>query len=1086
MVIATRSRMPPTGPSSAATITPITPLKQSSSPDLRDLRTPLASSSLLEGDSPLPSPPSISKPNQIQKVSRPFTLDDDAEPASRPGSRQRDPRQLSPTPAPGATRARRSDPDDWQQSPRRQHSPRSLAEAMGAPAPPANYSTSAATRPHLETKFGMKPLATSRRPNAMTANGRSASYNAHRTATETASQKGTLASGRSVQELLAVGGDGSVENLPPRLAPRSSDERREYSRPSSSQARRSRESTLERQLLDAGEPRLGRKRAYPEGAEPLPRRISNEGDIPEHPHHPHHHAGPSSLNGKSSSGSDGTNHSSSPVPGDSGGSAESKPFSYSTPALAPGARSMRSSQLTGGRSVGRTLKRYGPGEARPNHVRPARVLVTQGADESDGDDEEEEAPGVGVGDSHPDDKEAQRNGSSDKLGKDSQPGSSNHSSSDSGKGQDSPLAPTDRMLEGISSQATQGTSPLAKLDDGLYAHEKARARGSQGTGHDDPQDEPLRYEHRPRSRVPSRQQVVRDMRIEPLPEMQLGADDDDDVDAEEEAGEHKASSHAAPPPNRKEAFPYSRRNQGAADALRSREPAAGSRPERPLADKENMPPRGAHHKPAIDEVLNAKVPLPGTNGVARRVPGAVVEKDMANDDARRPATAPVPRPPPQQTSSHLRPRTTGIAPGGRPFAELEPEIEAEKHRLLELNGYDPYVQAAFEEAQRQRYDGRNYNESMVGKPLTHPKETKFRGARYLKVAKAGEGGFSTVFQVRGPTSIPTTQGGSEPVPPELQGHFAMKQVSLKKLEQSSRDELLQEAELLDTLANAEGSEDYILRYFGHKHSGDTLKMMMELGDLDFNILLHTRHPLPRAALSEYWKQMLEAVHFVHNTKLVHTDLKPANFLMVKGRIKLIDFGIAQKIPLGTMHISRDVIVGTPNYMAPEAIQKARRGNHGVYKAGRPSDVWSLGCILYQMVYGRQPFAHIPGDRKLEVITDPKHVIAFPSRRCLDDGRGDPEAYANAEELDDVLLDCLRSSLIYDSARRAKIPQLLDHLFVRDEVTVSRQKLKTIVRRLQTLIQAGELTEENADEMSDRLMMNLQLENFQPYDPEAEV
>lgn len=266
--------------------------------------------------------------------------------------------------------------------------------------------------------------------------------------------------------------------------------------------------------------------------------------------------------------------------------------------------------------------------------------------------------------------------------------------------------------------------------------------------------------------------------------------------------------------------------------------------------------------------------------------------------------------------------------------------------------------------------------------------------------------------------------------------------------------------------------------------------------MDFNTLLRTQHPLSRQALSEYWRQMLEAVHFVHNAKLVHSDLKPANFLMVKGRIKLIDFGIAQKIPLGTVHISRDVIVGTPNYMAPEAIQKARRGGHGVYKAGKPSDVWSLGCILYQMIYGRTPFAHVSGDKKLEVITNAKHTIAFPSKRVLDDtpqrsadgegasgdGEGEKE---EAEEVDEILINCVQSALVYDSQLRAKIPQLLEHLFVRDEVTLSRKKLKSIVFRIQAYMQQGRLTEDNVDEIADRLVTNLQLDGFQPFDPERD-
>jgi serine/threonine-protein kinase TTK/MPS1 len=54
--------------------------------------------------------------------------------------------------------------------------------------------------------------------------------------------------------------------------------------------------------------------------------------------------------------------------------------------------------------------------------------------------------------------------------------------------------------------------------------------------------------------------------------------------------------------------------------------------------------------------------------------------------------------------------------------------------------------------------------------------------------------------------------------------------------------------------------------------------------------------------------MLEAVQAVHEQKVVHSDLKPANFVLVKGRLKIIDFGIAKAIANDTVNIQRDVQV----------------------------------------------------------------------------------------------------------------------------------------------------------------------------------
>lgn len=97
--------------------------------------------------------------------------------------------------------------------------------------------------------------------------------------------------------------------------------------------------------------------------------------------------------------------------------------------------------------------------------------------------------------------------------------------------------------------------------------------------------------------------------------------------------------------------------------------------------------------------------------------------------------------------------------------------------------------------------------------------------------------------------------------------------------------------------------------------------------------------------------MLEAVHVIHEDKIVHSDLKPANFVLVRGELKLIDFGIAKAIANDTTNIQRDQQIGTVNYMSPEAIEETNRGGPDgkkVMKLGRASDIWSLGCILYQV------------------------------------------------------------------------------------------------------------------------------------------
>ena len=105
--------------------------------------------------------------------------------------------------------------------------------------------------------------------------------------------------------------------------------------------------------------------------------------------------------------------------------------------------------------------------------------------------------------------------------------------------------------------------------------------------------------------------------------------------------------------------------------------------------------------------------------------------------------------------------------------------------------------------------------------------------------------------------------------------------------------------------------------------------------------------LPLGPALSISQQVATALHFAHGNGVVHRDIKPENILLVNSNALVADFGIAHAICVGCVDSLGGVLVGTPDYISPE---QATEDN-----VDPRSDVYSLACVLYEMLTGEVPY-----------------------------------------------------------------------------------------------------------------------------------
>ena len=172
----------------------------------------------------------------------------------------------------------------------------------------------------------------------------------------------------------------------------------------------------------------------------------------------------------------------------------------------------------------------------------------------------------------------------------------------------------------------------------------------------------------------------------------------------------------------------------------------------------------------------------------------------------------------------------------------------------------------------------------------------------------------------------------------------VKQINLNKLSSKGKKEAIREIKMMMELKHFN-----IIRYRSHVIQNDILSILMDYADGgDFDTLIKQRSgkAWSEDIIIDYFVQMCLAIKYLHDRKIVHRDIKPSNFFVCKnGIIKLGDFGLSHLLPDTEAMLRTQA--GTPYYLSPE-LCKGEPYN-------QKTDIWSLGCVLYEMCMLKRPF-----------------------------------------------------------------------------------------------------------------------------------